>query len=1185
MVSRHIAYSYGTGEDVMKLVIETKTRKIVHFARMALFGALGFAATSQAALLNLTDTPLFLANSVDPNVLLTFDDSGSMSWGYLPDDVDTLAGTRRGCSSTINKVYYDPNLTYQPGVDENGNSLGNASFTAAWENGYNQGGATRDLSTSFRVTWNPNSIGGAGPQYATCGDATDAGRPAFYYVYDPAATGCSPAATSNDNCYRRVTVSATSGPGGTDERQNFANWYSYYRTRTLMAKTAAGRAFSRLPTSVRVAGHHLTNTSTSTANPRFTTTIGLMRKFEGANRTDFFARLYNSPASGNTPLRAATQRAGEYFSSSGTNSPYRDVPGVATSPERSCRQNFHVLFTDGYWNSTAGVSGNVDGTARTLPDGKSYNPGSPPPYIYRDNASGTLADNAFYYWARDLRPDLTNNVPTYFPDRSGTEEQNYWNPVNNPANWQHMVNFTIGLGIDGTLPFNQTTYEGLLDGSVTWPDAAANSPSAVDDLWHAAINSRGRYFSASNPADLINAFTSAITSVTERTASASAVALNAGSLSSGTFLYQARFNSSDWTGEVLAYSIDPNDGSIANTATWNAARRLNQQHFRDDRSVITYNPVTRQGVPFLWDSLSPAQRSALNFNPITGSPDPAGAEQGPTRLAYLRGDASREGIDNYRVRTRLCGSPPALCPPGTNTGVLGDIIHSSPLYVGAPPFGYQESGYQAFRNNFKNRTPMIYVGANDGMLHGFDANTGEEKIAFVPNKVYGNLSRLTANNYAHRYYVDGTPMAGDVFINNAWRTVLVGGLRKGGQGVFALDITDPSAFSESNAGNLVLWEFTDADDPDLGYTFSDITIAKMANGKWAAIFGNGYNNSEPDDNPSTTGHAVLYILFIENNTGTWTLNTNYVKLSTGVGTVTTPNGLASPAAVDVDGDGIIDFIYAGDLRGNLWKWDVRSSDHTAWSQSTNRTRVWQARDASNNEQPITSRPTVGRHPAGLPGWMVYFGTGKYLEGGTNGDGTTAGATPQSFYGIWDGQPVNNPNRSHLLRQEVLEVQTVGGVPYRITSDYPINWRTTVSPTSGDHIGWYIDLPETGEKVITNPVLRAGRIIFTTLIPSDDPCYPGGTGWLMELNATNGGRLSRSPFDVTGDGNIDDTDFLTRSGTSQRVAASGRKFNAIPSAPEIHPDGDKYLGTSAGDTERLRGSEPPNFRRGSWRQIR
>jgi type IV pilus assembly protein PilY1 len=173
---------------------------------------------------------------------------------------------------------------------------------------------------------------------------------------------------------------------------------------------------------------------------------------------------------------------------------------------------------------------------------------------------------------------------------------------------------------------------------------------------------------------------------------------------------------------------------------------------------------------------------------------------------------------------------------------LGDIVHSDPQYVGWPPFYYTLSGYQAFAQANVNRPGMIYVGGNDGMLHGFRESDGEELIAYVPNKVIGKLNRLTYTYYDHDFYVNGSPIYGDVTLNGTWRSVLIGGLREGGQGVYALDITDPENFSTSD----VLWEFTDEDDADLGNVFSDVQIRKMANGKWAAVFTSGYNNTNED---------------------------------------------------------------------------------------------------------------------------------------------------------------------------------------------------------------------------------------------------------------------------------------------------------------------------------------------------
>jgi type IV pilus assembly protein PilY1 len=300
------------------------------------------------------------------------------------------------------------------------------------------------------------------------------------------------------------------------------------------------------------------------------------------------------------------------------------------------------------------------------------------------------------------------------------------------------------------------------------------------------------------------------------------------------------------------------------------------------------------------------------------------------------------------------------------------------------------------------------------MLHGFAVSDGSEKLAYVPNTVFANLSKLTSADYGeqttipHQYYVDGSPTVGDAYGNfgthcpstsPCWRSILISGLRKGGQGLFALDVTDPTTFDESNAAKVVVWEFTNTDDTDLGYSFSQPSIVKMANGRWAAVFGNGYNSTG-------TGHAVLYIVFLDGfSDGIWTAGTDFIKLDTGVGNLTTiPNGLATPAAVDVDGNFMVNLIYAGDLQGNMWRFNVSSSNPSDWS-ATPPVKIF----TGTATQPITTRPEVGPNPQGLPpgsvgvsgsaGVMVYFGTGKYLE--SVDTLTPPIQTTQTFYGLLD----------------------------------------------------------------------------------------------------------------------------------------------------------------------------------------
>ena len=580
---------------------------------------------------------------------------------------------------------------------------------------------------------------------------------------------------------------------------------------------------------------------------------------------------------------------------------------------------------------------------------------------------------------------------------------------------------------------------------------------------------------------------------------------------------------------------------------------LNTQNYlstgTNGRNIITYNPTNglgSRGVPFLWGSLNITQQDALNRNPSNALDTPV--LLGSARLDYLRGASTNEGT-GLNFRSRVCydinGVALATCP--ANVGKLGDIIDSSATYVGKPSFDYQNAletpTYNSFRTgSAASRTPMVYVGANDGMLHGFRADTGLEKIAYVPNLVYtndatNNLSLLTWQSYTHRYYVDGTPTIGDVFYNGAWRTVLVGGLRKGGRGYYALDVTDPASLIETNA-NIARWEFT---DPDQGYSFSQATIAKVASstgtgtpqGKWVAIFGNGYNNTG-------TGHAVLFVVDIETGALIRKIDT---AISGGGGSVAVPNGLATPAVVDINDDNVADYVYAGDLEGKMWRFDIRSNDPTNWGLATNVTNLFTARDAAtNNVQPITEKPSVGFHPYGFGGLMVYFGTGKYLE---SSDNTTIG-TPQTqtFYGIYDrgvtarqGQASAQETvpRSALLGQTISTNVTVGGFNTRGISNNPITYRLSQTALPSTYLGWYVDLPTNGEKQVTDPVLREGRIIFTTLIPSTDPCTPGGTGWLMELNTENGGRIADT-FDLTGDGLFTGGDRITVGG--QETGAAG-----------------------------------------------
>jgi type IV pilus assembly protein PilY1 len=510
--------------------------------------------------------------------------------------------------------------------------------------------------------------------------------------------------------------------------------------------------------------------------------------------------------------------------------------------------------------------------------------------------------------------------------------------------------------------------------------------------------------------------------------------------------------------------------------------------------------------------------------------------------------------------------------------------------VGKPPFLYPDNletpTYTSFVNANLNRQKMVYAGANDGMLHGFDAATGEEEFAFIPGGVFANLHHLTDPNYLHHFYVDGTPTIGDVFYNSAWHTILVGGLNKGGKTIFALDVTDPSLFDdEANADRIFRWEFSDT---ELGYTYSRPAIVRMHNGKWAAVFGNGYNNSG-------NGKAYLYVVDIEDGT-------QIAKIDTGVGSSTTPNGLATPAVVDLNGDSIVDYVYAGDLQGNMWKFNVTNAAANNWAVaytdvSNNPAPLFTALASNGTAQPITSKPEVGRGPRGV-GMMIYFGTGKYMELADK-----APSQRQAFYAVHDPNTLTAadriPGRASLTQQTILAQTsvTIGArtIPIRVTSNTPMGLR-----------GWYMDLVEPptppgtfrGEMQVSDSILRNGRIIFTTLIPDADLCSAGGSSWLMEMDALSGARLQETPFDLNNDGQFTSADFVTvtlADGSSLTTAISGLQSEVgIAQRPGILSGETaeyKYLSGSAQDAalsniQRAVENPGPNARgRQSWRQIK
>jgi len=672
------------------------------------------------------------------------------------------------------------------------------------------------------------------------------------------------------------------------------------------------------------------------------------------------------------------------------------------------------------------------------------------------------------------------------------------------------------------------------------------NPAQLDTI--AAAGGTGTAYNAKDQTQLISAFDQIFADILKRSGAASAVALNSSSLAANNWLYQAKFDIG-WAGRLLAYPINPVTGALAGTPDWDAATALDAMNWDTDRAIVTYKPSTKAGIPFRWPAdptmptateLDVVQTTALNTTP-TGFADTRGAN----RLTYLRGDNSLEGVDaatQFRQRN----------------SDLGDIVDSGPFYVGQPNNTYRDPSYRGFRLSpaMQTRQPVIYVGANDGFLHGFSAADGKEVLAFLPSAVYGTLPKLTGQGYAHRYYVDASPNVADAKIGagSTWRTTLVSGLGAGGRGVFALDVTDPSTFKEANAASIVLWEFTSLNDADLGFTFGRPAIVKLANGSWGAIFGNGYNN---------TGSGQSGIFIVDLKTG------NVIrKLMTGVGSAGTPNGIGAVVAVDSDGDDTADIVYAGDLTGRLWKFDLSDPNSANWNVAYSSTPIYHA-VVSGNDQPITTAPEITVHPLG--GYLLYFASGQYMD-----VNDPANTRQQTLYGVWD-KGDSNLQRSDLVQQSVTGVVTYSGNNYRTVTNNTIDWASK-------H-GWYMDLPTSGERVAVDPIMRDGRIVFTTLIPdASDPCSAGGTGWLMELNYKNGGQLPAAPFDTNNDGNVNGSDALI----------AGAQLSTISSSPvaqsgygtETNPLENKYLNQSSGNVAKvLESSSLFGNRRTSWIEVR
>jgi type IV pilus assembly protein PilY1 len=660
--------------------------------------------------------------------------------------------------------------------------------------------------------------------------------------------------------------------------------------------------------------------------------------------------------------------------------------------------------------------------------------------------------------------------------------------------------------------------------------------------------------------------------------SGTSAAASSAVLQTETLLYTAAFRSEDWSGALIARRINE-DGSLSDAncdLCWDAEDDLAAAS-PALRNVLTMSPNESgddEGVALEWGNLNDAQKGALNQGPSSGGiPDILGE----ARLAWLRGDD--DANEAFRSRTSQTG----------DLRHLGDIVNSNPQFVSHV---YSGSARLLGAPLYRDRPDVLYVGANDGMLHAFDAQDGSELFAFVPSALldidpeldpqtdddpaYARITRLMEPDYTdsldyHRYMVDGTPEIEEAPIgaDGAWRTILVGSQGAGGRTVFALDVTDPEGFG---AGD-ILWEFT---HPDLGYNVGQPTIARLSDGTtWAAIFGNGYN--------SDNNRALLFVVNLK--TG------ELIAKIDPYGEEPSPeNGLASPKWTHWPQNNLnANRVYAGDLLGNLWRFDLSSSNTSAWSADL----LFTANDGDSEDatlQPITARPAIAAARDDNSTLIVAFGTGSYFR-----VDDAWNTEKQTLYAVRD--KLNDPKalpigRDELLKQWIAheEAVTISDIDYRLRHISANDWDAS-------NRGWYLDLCIAdsngncnaelldGERVISEATFPSGssrnHIRFTTLIPDEDPCTGGRDGFLYALDLHTGGQYESALFDLNEDDLFNDSDATDQGLPSAIGFGSGERLTVIQVPGKNLEYG--YSG-SGEDVVRLR-NEGLLYGRQSWQQLR
>ena len=1132
-------------------------------------------------------------------------------------------------SHWFNPSYYNPGETYLPWLDSEGrpygrttaNPEGNASITATRVDPRNATPtidlfATReetDANNRFRVL--NGMVIPANTRYyktANCGGLANGNNnawrsvnsnqtvtancqigisyyPATFYLPEavsvPAGFKTASRVLVNNACgagcnlyrYEIKRDNYTSDAAFEAARQNFANWFSFYGNRNRAMIAGMTRSLSDVK-NMRV-GYFRINSRTASVAMRNMNSPG--------EKLSLYTDLTALPASGGTPNLFAVDHIGKQFQRTDANAPI----------QLACQKNAGMLFTDGYSNGGTPNAPAVTGLGA---------PFDPTP-------ANSMAAIATKYYQTTLRTGP--NFPAgRVPVPSGCGLPNPDPRLDCNANL-HMNFYGITLGATGAIYDPDVERDPFVSPYPAWPGHTNDNPSTVDDIWHATVNTRGEFINARTPSEITAAMRRVLSSVSEGRSPAGSIALTGARIGQGSLtvspMYEARNNGTDWYSTLTAQTVatNPITGVATFTDAWEASRELPAAASRavwygTGSTALPFNAGNLGSLGKLCDNPAPNMSlcTATSLQAL-GTSGNLSVEQA---VSYLKGDASLEVDRNPAGRLRY------------RSRRLGDIVNATPV-VSAPTddYGYGNlpapygADYKTYLTTKKSSSdpnshrPMVYAGANDGMLHGFDGRSGTgggvERLGFIPQSVLGHMGNLLFpydpaasgdQKFQHRYYVDGPLVVSDAYYGSSWKTALVGSTGAGAKGVFALNVTGV-ARGGSFAAVDRLWEISPLNEAlstevreNIGNVLGKPVIVPIRTGgatgpvKWRAIFGNGYN--------STTGRAVLFLVDI--GTGAPTIS---MIQATETGAPAGSNGLGNLVALDrftaaADGtlsapgrDGFADTVYAADQKGAIWKFDLRNSAGATPAGPTRplfTTLRYSSGPENNTRQPILGGLTAAAGRNG--GVMLFFGTGSFSF-----EGDPLDATQQSLYGILDtaaGQPTATLTRNNLLAQTVTVNAATPGV------------RGVSSNTGAGNLGWYIDLPAR-ERFVAYPRVDSGVVFMPTYAPvSALQCSVEGANWLYGLNSLTGAAgLSNVSFDSPGGAS-------PGAGTGaialQTSGTAPVKDVAIFSAPRLAPlpadadadDLDKALAAQCSMIVQVAGAPTMYLKRPcgrqSWRQI-